>query len=84
MIKLNFENFVLWLFLEFVEIILVFKSVVRVKDFDVFVCVNCLVWGVFKLNIMWYRDGVVMLIRIIINGDEVVVELNLDCLCFFG
>lgn len=61
-----------------VEITLVPKSVVTVKDFDAPVRVNCSARGVPKPNITWYRDGVAMPTRTITNGDEVVAELNLD------
>ena len=60
------------------EITLVPKSVVTVRDFDAPVRVNCSARGVPKPNITWYRDGVAMPTRTITNGDEVVAELNLD------
>lgn len=61
-----------------VELTVIPKSVVTVKHFDSPIRVNCSARGVPRPNITWYKEGVAMPTRIIINGDEITAELNLE------
>ena len=60
------------------ELTVIPKSVVTVKHFDAPVRVNCSARGVPRPNITWYKEGVEMPTKIIINGDEITAELNLE------
>ena len=60
------------------QVVSVPKSVVTVKDYDAPLRVNCSARGVPQPNITWYKDGVAMPTRTIIDGDEVIAELNLE------
>ena len=74
----NLNLYFLTLFLEPVQVVSVPKSVVTVKDYDAPLRVNCSARGVPQPNITWYKDGVAMPTRTIIDGDEVIAELNLE------
>lgn len=58
--------------------IILLLDVINVLGIRELVWVNCFVIGVFLLNIIWYKNNVIIFFIYYVNMDEVIGEFVID------